>query len=86
VLDRLVGVLDALERFDEADEMARQVDALKQAGAGASRERTGERGRVQPPEEQPEDEGTVVREGPKVGRNDPCPCGSGKKYKKCCGK
>jgi SEC-C motif-containing protein len=28
---------------------------------------------------------TVVREGPKVGRNDPCPCGSGKKYKKCCG-
>lgn len=29
---------------------------------------------------------TVVREDPKVGRNDPCPCGSGKKYKKCCGK
>lgn len=27
-----------------------------------------------------------VRKGPKVGRNDPCPCGSGKKYKKCCGK
>jgi SEC-C motif-containing protein len=25
----------------------------------------------------------VVREGPRVGRNDPCPCGSGKKYKKC---
>ncbi|MBO4301249.1 MAG: SEC-C domain-containing protein [Desulfovibrio sp.] len=25
------------------------------------------------------------RESPKVGRNDPCPCGSGKKYKKCCG-
>ncbi len=28
--------------------------------------------------------GTVVK-GKKVGRNDPCPCGSGKKYKKCCG-
>ena len=27
----------------------------------------------------------VVRTGDKVGRNDPCPCGSGKKYKKCCG-
>lgn len=27
----------------------------------------------------------VVLEQPKVGRNDPCPCGSGKKYKKCCG-
>ncbi|MCA9555941.1 MAG: SEC-C domain-containing protein, partial [Myxococcales bacterium] len=25
------------------------------------------------------------RAEPKVGRNDPCPCGSGKKYKKCCG-
>ena len=29
---------------------------------------------------------TVVNEGPKVGRNDPCPCGSGKKYKNCHGK
>ncbi len=28
----------------------------------------------------------VVRAVPKVGRNDPCPCGSGKKYKKCCGR
>jgi preprotein translocase subunit SecA len=28
---------------------------------------------------------TVVRTQPKVGRNDPCPCGSGKKYKKCHG-
>jgi uncharacterized protein YecA (UPF0149 family) len=29
---------------------------------------------------------TVKLDAPKVGRNDPCPCGSGKKYKKCCGK
>ncbi len=29
---------------------------------------------------------TVVRSGAKVGRNDPCPCGSGKKYKNCCGR
>jgi preprotein translocase subunit SecA len=29
---------------------------------------------------------TAVRQGPKVGRNEPCPCGSGKKYKQCCGK
>ncbi len=28
---------------------------------------------------------TIVNEGPKIGRNDPCPCGSGKKYKNCCG-
>jgi preprotein translocase subunit SecA len=29
---------------------------------------------------------TIKRDIPKVGRNDPCPCGSGKKYKNCCGK
>ena len=34
----------------------------------------------------PEYSQTVVNEGPKVGRNDPCPCGSGKKYKNCCGR
>ena len=28
----------------------------------------------------------IVRQTPRVGRNDPCPCGSGKKFKKCCGK
>ena len=28
---------------------------------------------------------TIRREAPKIGRNDPCPCGSGRKYKKCCG-
>jgi uncharacterized protein YecA (UPF0149 family) len=30
--------------------------------------------------------GPVVRATPKVGRNDPCICGNGRKYKKCCGK
>lgn len=36
----------------------------------------------------PKSMGTVIRQagGPKVGRNDPCPCGSGLKHKKCCGK
>ena len=39
-------------------------------------------------EEEAEEEPQMpyYREEPKVGRNDPCPCGSGKKYKKCCGK
>lgn len=36
-------------------------------------------------EELPEPE-TVRRIAPKIGRNDPCPCGSGRKYKKCCGR
>ncbi|MEE4315298.1 MAG: YchJ family protein [Desulfofustis sp.] len=35
----------------------------------------------QPPPARP-----VVRDRPKVGRNEPCPCGSGLKYKKCCGR
>lgn len=30
-------------------------------------------------------QGTVRKAGPKIGRNDPCTCGSGRKYKKCCG-
>ena len=34
----------------------------------------------------PEYSQTVLNEGPKIGRNDPCPCGSGKKYKNCCGR
>jgi preprotein translocase subunit SecA len=37
------------------------------------------------PEAEPQRTMPVRREGKKVGRNDPCPCGSGKKYKKCCG-
>ena len=35
---------------------------------------------------EPELELPIRREMPKVGRNDPCPCGSGKKYKSCCGR
>ena len=36
--------------------------------------------------EEPEISKTVRRSNPKIGRNDPCPCGSGKKYKNCCGR
>ena len=38
------------------------------------------------PEREKKKPETYRREQPKVGRNDPCPCGSGKKYKQCCGK
>ena len=37
-------------------------------------------------EDQGEEVKQPIRRGKKIGRNDPCPCGSGKKYKKCCGK
>jgi preprotein translocase subunit SecA len=61
-------------------------------GARASRPafgapaRAGEPGR---PRDERAEEGPrpePVRKGERVGRNDPCPCGSGKKYKRCCGK
>ncbi|MBR2904596.1 MAG: SEC-C domain-containing protein, partial [Lentisphaeria bacterium] len=38
------------------------------------------------PELPPEIDLTYHNDAPQIGRNDPCPCGSGKKYKKCCGK
>ena len=34
----------------------------------------------------PAPQSPIKRESPKVGRNDPCVCGNGRKYKKCCGK
>jgi preprotein translocase subunit SecA len=40
---------------------------------------------MEPPAEIQLPKVTVRREVPKVGRNDPCPCGSGKKYKQCHG-
>jgi SEC-C motif-containing protein len=44
------------------------------------------RSRIEEKESQPEPFKPFVRESPKIGRNDPCSCGSGKKFKKCCGK
>jgi len=41
--------------------------------------------RLQSREKEAEKPQTVRRQMAKIGRNDPCPCGSGKKYKKCCG-
>jgi preprotein translocase subunit SecA len=54
---------------------APKAAATPQSPAGGQRAAVGTEGKRKP-----------VRSGEKVGRNDPCPCGSGKKYKKCCGK
>jgi preprotein translocase subunit SecA len=70
-----------------------EVSALAGARrAGAARPRASAAGMpdVPPPEEMMAPAGMprgepVHRDAPKVGRNDPCPCGSGKKHKKCCG-
>lgn len=74
-LIQIEGVKD-VEEFDEQAEKERpqNLDAQHPAPEGETAE------------ESEEQEGTFRRETPKVGRNDPCPCGSGKKYKQCCGK
>ena len=82
--------------------LLRPISEEEEGGlVGASRARQAQRFSYSGPEEtpqntwtpsQPMDERTatavrtVVRSTPKVGRNDPCPCGSGKKFKKCCGR
>jgi len=66
-----------------------QIDQFGGAGAEAAPQQQAQAQAVGPdgePVPGPEPQITFVRNTPKVGRNDPCPCGSGKKYKKCCGK
>jgi len=59
------------------------------ATAAAVQGAPGAGGEMQQAADQPQGQAAavkqIVRDAPKVGRNDPCPCGSGKKYKKCCG-
>ena len=64
----------------------RQIDQFGEMGGGeqSAAPQTGTEG--QPAESAGEPQITFVRNTPKTGRNEPCPCGSGKKYKKCCGK
>jgi preprotein translocase subunit SecA len=64
------GVSTSVDELEEAFQRRKKRE-LEQARMAGS----GERAPVQ----------QVVRAGDKIGRNDPCPCGSGKKYKKCCG-
>jgi len=63
-------------RHDESSQF-QFVPQLSEEGRSAA----AYEGDAPPPKEAP-----YKREAPKVGRNDPCPCGSGKKYKKCCGR
>jgi preprotein translocase subunit SecA len=77
------AVHDAGTGYGVAENIAADQAAMAAAPAGAGG------GEMQAAAEQPQGEGakvkTIVREQARVGRNDPCPCGSGKKYKKCHG-
>lgn len=82
-----------MERVRESvAELAFRVRVVSDTGRGSAAERRESREFVLPfggSAEQPAPRGEgprqPVKKGPKVGRNDPCPCGSGKKYKHCCG-
>ena len=74
---------------EEVDALERQRrEALeRETATAASRHDAPAPEQTESDQEAPGSEGRPVRrEGPKVGRNDPCFCGSGKKYKQCCGK
>ncbi|MEX2469243.1 MAG: preprotein translocase subunit SecA [Pseudohongiellaceae bacterium] len=80
---------DAIER-KRAEENARarmnfQHQDVSALGAAAA-EQGADAGQQTPDGQQGERQSPFVREVPKVGRNEPCPCGSGKKYKTCHGK
>jgi preprotein translocase subunit SecA len=78
-----VDDVDAYEQ-QQIDERPQALEATHPAAQGIADAMGMPSGEAEA--EPTEKEGTYRREAPKVGRNDPCPCGSGKKYKQCCGK
>jgi hypothetical protein len=66
----MLASLESQGRLADGRVLGAYVRALKEAFADAAS------GKAKP----------ITRPGSRIGRNDPCPCGSGKKYKKCCGR
>ncbi|MGA0333276.1 MAG: preprotein translocase subunit SecA [Kiritimatiellia bacterium] len=79
-LEKFLKNLKTMESHSQTSAFGREA----QARASSARQQSEQQARMEQTLEktirQPQ-----TREMPKVGRNDPCPCGSGKKYKKCCG-
>ncbi len=73
-LQKLFAIQIAREEVKEIQTPRKQTFIMSRGEIQPNRASEGEEGRP----------ATVRREGRKIGRNDPCPCGSGKKYKKCC--
>ena len=69
-------------RRASSSERASKAEYTDDGSAGPSGPAGGGRAEAAEPEKQ----APVKRDHPQIGRNDPCPCGSGKKYKNCCGK
>ncbi|MDT8896340.1 preprotein translocase subunit SecA [Halomonas sp. I1] len=78
-----------VRRPEEVEELERQrrESLEREQAASANRRDDGEDDSQEASEPAAGSDGRPARrEGPKIGRNDPCPCGSGKKFKQCCGK
>ena len=73
------------EHKDEFDDSEMHEAAARQKAEGGSVDMSDAPAAAAVPQREHKQE-TVRRDQPKVGRNDPCPCGSGKKYKYCCGR
>ena len=71
------------EDVERIEQQRRQQEVKRQYQHAQVADMAGEGADQQNP---PETSKPVIRSTPKVGRNSPCPCGSGKKYKQCCGK
>ncbi|MEA3404232.1 MAG: SEC-C metal-binding domain-containing protein [Pseudomonadota bacterium] len=84
-LVQIEGAQDVAD-FESQDDRPTQLEATHPASASIADAIKGGAAQASPTQEGSSDESTFRREAPKVGRNDPCPCGSGKKYKQCCGK
>jgi preprotein translocase subunit SecA len=89
---RIVGQQQARSAYRETAAVHEQgpgYGVSENLAANASADIVGGDSEMQEAADQPQGEAAkakpIVRDVPKVGRNDPCPCGSGKKYKKCCG-
>jgi tetratricopeptide (TPR) repeat protein len=95
-VERLICILDETGRAQEADALiasektrAVALGTVGDSSGGEDAELSEAMDTPPSPEYVPSPSavspGTMVRRGPKVGRNDLCPCGSGKKFKRCCG-
>ena len=76
---------DAIERRRQEEKAREKINFQHQAVSALAEENAPERAKA-PSQTEPERTTPFVRDMAKVGRNDPCPCGSGKKYKVCHGK
>ena len=73
------------DRYEKRKKRSRLADLARRARSTEDVEAEEEAVRKAKEEREKDPEKYRLKAGQAVGRNDPCPCGSGKKYKKCCG-